>query len=311
MSELERAVAVYAESGWDRGVLENRDIAHLVASGGAIVSRRGAEGLSMQAEETVSGIRVAVRVKEGAAMKHPVHLCFGIRHEEGLQEIVMGVTLERDASANFIAHCLFPKARKVRHVMDASIAIGEGARMRYSEAHYHGESGGIEVVPRAVVKIADRGEFLSDFLLTRGRVGKLEIDYAVEASQDSVAELVARVFAHGRDEVRIREKIVLAGRNARGLVKARLVLEDDSSAEVIGISEGNAAGARGHVDCVEVVKDRAIARAIPIVNVRDPLAKVTHEAAIGTVDRKALETLMAHGLTPDEAVGVIVTGILR
>jgi Fe-S cluster assembly scaffold protein SufB len=38
---------------------------------------------------------------------------------------------------------------------------------------------------------------------------------------------------------------------------------------------------------------------------------VTHEAAIGTVDRKALETLMARGLSPEEAVAVIITGILR
>jgi Fe-S cluster assembly scaffold protein SufB len=38
---------------------------------------------------------------------------------------------------------------------------------------------------------------------------------------------------------------------------------------------------------------------------------VTHEAAIGTVDRKQLETLMAHGLTPEQAVEMIVRGLLR
>ena len=42
-----------------------------------------------------------------------------------------------------------------------------------------------------------------------------------------------------------------------------------------------------------------------------PLAKVTHEAAIGSVDKKQLETLMAHGLTPEEAVDVIVKGIMK
>jgi hypothetical protein len=38
---------------------------------------------------------------------------------------------------------------------------------------------------------------------------------------------------------------------------------------------------------------------------------VTHEAAVGTVDQKQLETLMAHGLTPDEAVDVVISGLLR
>jgi len=59
------------------------------------------------------------------------------------------------------------------------------------------------------------------------------------------------------------------------------------------------------------VRDRATARAEPIVDVTHPLAKVTHEAAVGTVDQNQLETLMAHGLTPDEAIEVIVAGILR
>ncbi|MFN3480556.1 MAG: SufD family Fe-S cluster assembly protein, partial [Thermodesulfovibrionales bacterium] len=47
-----------------------------------------------------------------------------------------------------------------------------------------------------------------------------------------------------------------------------------------------------------------------IVNVANPLAKVTHEAAIGSVDKRQMETLMAHGLTPEEAVDAIVKGIL-
>ena len=62
---------------------------------------------------------------------------------------------------------------------------------------------------------------------------------------------------------------------------------------------------------MELLSDRAMAKAMPMVSVTNPLAKVTHEAAIGTVDRRQMETLMAHGLSPDDAVDVIVKGILR
>jgi Fe-S cluster assembly scaffold protein SufB len=311
MSEREKALDAFAASGWDRRILENGEIAHLVASGSSIVSGREAEGLSMETEETASGIRVAMRVREETVLANPVHLCFGIRHEEGVQEIEMEVTLGRNASAEIVAHCLFPNARKVRHVMDASVDVGEGARMRYSETHYHGRTGGIEVVPKARVTVRKGGEYRSEFVLVQGRVGRLAIDLAVDALEGAVVELAARVFGHGDDSVAIREKVALDGRDSRGLIRTRVALEDESSAEVIGITEGNAPGARGHVDCVEIVKDRAIAKALPVVAVHDPLAKVTHEAAIGTVDKKALETLMAHGLAPEEAVNVIITGILR
>ena len=41
-----------------------------------------------------------------------------------------------------------------------------------------------------------------------------------------------------------------------------------------------------------------------------PKAHVTHEAAIGSVDSKQLQTLMARGLSEDEAVDLIIQGLL-
>jgi len=58
------------------------------------------------------------------------------------------------------------------------------------------------------------------------------------------------------------------------------------------------------------VQGRGSAQAIPIVEVAHPKAHITHEAAIGSVDTKQLETLMARGLSEEEAVDLIVSGLL-
>jgi len=310
MSELNDLMKAYGEAGGDKDILENNEIAHLVASGHKLLSMKSVEGLEIDAKETLTGISAEVTVKEGIKIKNPIHLCFGVLHKKGTQKIRMDVRLEKESYAHFIAHCIFPKAEKVRHLMDAVVEIGEGAEMKYAETHYHGSYGGIEVVPKSVVKIGRNGRYFSEFTLIDGRVGTLDIDYAVDAGENAVTELTAKVFGHASDDIKITEKVVLAGDNARGLIKTRVALEDEATAEVTGITEGNAAGARGHVDCMEIVKDRAVAKAIPIVNVTNPLAKVTHEAAIGSVDKRQMETLMAHGLTAEEAVDVIVRGVL-
>lgn len=311
MSELDDLMKAFGEAGGSRGVLADAGTAHLAASGHSILSSRVVEGIDVDAKETRNGISARVIVHEGVKLANPVHLCFGVLHKKGTQKIKMDVKLEKNSSAIFIAHCIFPNAEKVRHIMDAVVDIGEGANMRYSETHYHGLYGGIEVVPKLVVKVGKNGTYVTDFTLTTGRVGKLGIDYSVDAGEGAVVELTARVFGHANDEILIQEKVVLSGENARGIIKARVAIEDEATAEVRGITEGNAAGARGHVDCMEIVKDRAVAKAIPQVQVNHPLAKVTHEAAIGSVDKRQMETLMAHGLSPDEAVDVIVKGILR
>jgi Fe-S cluster assembly scaffold protein SufB len=311
MSDLDALMKSFGESGGDKAILANSEIAHLAVSGHKILSMRDVEGLEVEAKEILQGISTKVTVRAGVKIKNPVHLCFGILHKKGTQKIKMDVKLEKDSSAHFIAHCIFPKAEKVKHIMDAVIDIGENAEMKYSETHYHGLYGGINVIPKAEIIVGKNGRYIADFTLTTGRVGRLNIDYSVEAGEYSVTELTARVFGHADDDIKIKEKVVLSGENSRGLIKTRVALEDDAKAEVTGITEGNAAGSRGHVDCMEIVKDRALAKAIPIVNVTNPLAKVTHEAAIGSVDKRQLETLMAHGLTPEEATDIIVRGVLK
>jgi len=311
VSEFDELMEAFGEAGGDKGILANKETAHLVASGHKILSTRDIEGLEVKAKETLDGISARITVKGGVKIKNPVHLCFGILHNKGMQKIKMDVKLQKNASAHFIAHCIFPRAEKIKHIMDAVVEIEDGAEMRYSETHYHGLYGGIEVIPRSMVKVGKNGRYFTDFTLTTGRVGILNIDYSVEAGENAVCELIARVFGHANDKIKIKEKVALSGENARGLIKTRVALEDEALAEITGITEGKAAGARGHVDCMEIVKDNATATAIPIVSVTNALAKVTHEAAIGSVDKRQLETLMAHGLTPEEAVDIIVKGVLR
>lgn len=311
MSDIDALMKAFGDAGGDRAVLENRETAHLVADGHKILSMRDVAGLEVEAKEMLQGISAKVTVKEDAQIKNPVHLCFGVLHKKGTQKIKMYVRFEKGSSAHFIAHCIFPKAEKVRHIMDAVITIGEDAGMTYSETHYHGLYGGIEVVPKAEVKVGKGGRYFADFTLTSGRVGRLDMDYSVEVGENAVTELTARVFGHADDHIIIKEKAALQGPNSRSLIKSRVALEDEARADVTGITEGNAAGARGHVDCMEIIKDKAVANAVPIVNVSNPLAKVTHEAAIGSVDKRQMETLMAHGLRPEEATDIIVKGILK
>lgn len=240
----------------------------------------------------------------------PVHLCFGMFEPLGVQNVKLDLELLAGASVTLWSHCLFTAQVKARHAMDANIRIGEGAALRYQEIHYHGPSGGMEVAPRAQVNLERESRFLADFSLIQGRVGMLDIDYTVTVGEAAVAELTSKVYGFGTDSIRIRERLHLNGTGARGLVKSRLAVRDDATAEVTGATYGNAAGARGHVDCMEIVRDRAVASAVPEVKVTHPRAKVTHEAAIGSVDSRQLETLMARGIEPDAAVDIIVRGML-
>ena len=310
MSDFEAILQAYERSGGDAHFLRSPRVASLVVSGNRVLGSNEVTGVHLLSEELPDGVRARVVVEPGVQLETPAHLCFGVIPKEGVQRILSEFEIGDGARAEFIAHCTFPNAERVVHRMEATVHVGRGAVMKYRETHYHGEGGGVEVIPQATVTVDEGGQFVTEFALTTGRVGKLQFDYVVEVATRGVAELVTKAYGYGDDVISVKETIRLNGEGARGLAKARIAVRDRATSEVIGTTEGHAPFARGHVDCVEIVRDQAVANAVPVVRVTDPQAYVTHEAAIGTVDKKELETLMARGLDEEAAVDMIVRGML-
>jgi Fe-S cluster assembly scaffold protein SufB len=310
--DFEEIAKAYETSGGDASSLLDKKSASLVVSHNKILGKNEVPGLRIEGEETATGAKAKITVEPGTVVEKPVHLCFGVIPKEGIQEIVSEFIIGDGSKVTFLAHCTFPNAVKVKHTMDARIYVGKKAEMTYSETHYHGESGGIEVLPVVKVIVDEGGILKNEFKLIHGAVGRLQVDYEGDLRKDSVCEFDAKVYGKKDDRIIVKESLFLNGENARGLAKSRIVSSDRCHSEVIGEAYGNAPFARGHIDCVEIIKGKdARASAIPRLVVVDDRAKLTHEAAIGSVDKKQVETLMARGLTEDEAVDVVVRGMLR
>lgn len=309
--EFEAMMEAYEKAGGRPDVLQAGRVASAVISANEVLAVSEIEGVTIEAEEQEHGVKACITVAPGTKVEHPVHLCFGMTAEEGLQEINSEFEIGEGAEVGFLAHCTFPNAIQLKHVMDARIHVGPGATMRYSEAHYHGPEGGIEVLPTTHAVVDEGGHLETAFNLTEGRVGRMAIDFEADLAGCAVAELVAKAYGSGDDDIRVEEVVRLNGEGARGLTKTRVAVRDQARSEVYTTAEGNAPGAMGHMDCTEIVRGRAEARNVPIVVVRDDRARVTHEAAIGSVGKQELETLMARGLSEEDAVDVIIRGMLR
>lgn len=305
LAELYRSIGVAPHA------LRNRpDIARIEVHANRVLGAHLVPGLEVDAQERSDGVEAKIRVTEGTVIEHPVQVCFGMIPESGVQQIVLEIDIEPRARAGVVAHCTFPNARKVRHEMNAVIRLGQDAQYAYFERHVHGPAGGVLVLPRSRVFVGAGARFQTEFELLRGRVGQIDIDLEAWGDAHSTTEINARLSGTGDDRIAIREAVHLDGEYARGVLTSHIALRDTARAEIFNTLTAGAAFARGHVDCKEIVQDRAVAKAVPIVEVNHPKAHVTHEAAIGSVDSKQLETLMARGLNEDEAVDLIIQGLL-
>lgn len=61
----------------------------------------------------------------------------------------------------------------------------------------------------------------------------------MHVAASAVAELTSKVFGRENDLMHIKEKMVLAGAYARGLIKTRVALENAAQGEMTGIMEAH------------------------------------------------------------------------
>jgi len=286
---------------------------HFYVEKNSVLSSYAPKGIRMNARETGKGVQAEVIVKNGFKIKEPLFFCFGLLGKKDEQFVAPNLTIGDNALVRIIAHCSFPHAQSARHDMEAVFRIGRNSRFIYEEYHYHGTISGMLVYPKLKVLIGENSSFESVFNLTKGTVGRVNIEVEAVLAENSKSQIESKVYGKTKnDHVSIVDKVVLKGKNSKSLIKMRAAAKNGGNVFMQGETFAFAAGAVGHVDCQEIViGKKSIARAVPIVEVRSDQARVTHEASVGKINQKELETLMTRGLDEDEATELIVESILR
>ncbi|MFW9827547.1 MAG: SufD family Fe-S cluster assembly protein [Candidatus Thorarchaeota archaeon] len=271
------------------------------------------EGVLLKGREIENGIVADIIIKENNKIEEPVHLCFGVNKETGIQEIFPRIIAEDNTEVTIQAHCSFPKANGLIHKMFGHFYIGNNCKFTYSETHYHGENSGALVAPVGYMYVGENSIFENNFNLTRGTPGQVKIMIDIYAMKNSVIKSTIKAFGKNKkDSIRIRDSVFLEGENARSVIKMKAAAKDGGEVLMYGVTEGNAPYCNGHVECSEIVLGKgSICRARPFIRAIDPTSTVSHEASLGRFPTKWLDELKAKGLTEEEATQILIEAMLQ
>ena len=126
-SEYEKLSSVYEQVGEDPNVFSDEDVAHLMIQENRVIGGHLVPGLEVNTQELEDGVAVKIYVAPGSVIERPVQMCFGVLPEEGVQRIELDVEIGEESAIDVLAHCAFPNAVKVEHVMNAEIRLRQGA----------------------------------------------------------------------------------------------------------------------------------------------------------------------------------------
>jgi len=285
---------------------------HLVIESNTVLSKNAEKCLNVTTKEEKNKVIVKLVVKKNCVVKNPISLCFGVLKKDTIQNLDIELVFEKNSSATLLAHCVFPNGYNITHNMDAKVLLQENSSCTYKEVHYHGEEGKIIVNPYARIVLEKNSSYRNEFKLLKGKAGKVNFDYEVLCKDDTTAELTAIVNAKSNDIINIKEKAVLEGKNSSSVLISKIVLNEESQGNVYNEILGIGDYSKGHVDCTEILTSKkAIAKATPIVDARNNTSNITHEAAIGGVNKDSLNTLMSRGLDKEESIKIIINGLLK
>ena len=277
-----------------------------------ILHKKPVRGIKSEVIPTEFGIKMKTYIEPGVKITYPVALCFGNINHGGEhineQELVVG----DGAEVKIYTFALIGPNQTLRRKDIVTVKLGKNAKLELYDIHYHDKTAEINFYAELNAYLDEGAYFYNLLKVPEQKSGKFKTKFYGEVGKNATVTVEAKMKAVKGDDVVVEDVIKLVGEGAKGLSKSRIVALEGAKAEFIGEAYGEASNTRCHIDCAEVVKgENILLKNIPVLVSKNESAKLTHEASIGKIDRKQLETLMAKGLTEDEATEVVVNGMLR
>lgn len=285
--------------------------ARIVINDNSILEKVSVDGLFLNSKIENGKIIIDIKVGEGVEVEKPVHICFGALKNEVNQDILMNINLEEGASVNFYSDCVLISKEKILHKMKSNVVVSKNASFGYFEKHLHSDFGEIKIVSDVFIDAKDFSKVETNFNLIKGNFGDSKFFYNVNASEGASVNMNSKFSLVKNDSGELDEVVYLNGKGSSCVVKSRVAVRDESSMVVKNRVIAKEELCRGHIDCSEILLDKGKTLAYPEAIVLHPKARVTHEASLGGIDNKRMETLMARGLNEDEAEDLILEGMLR
>ncbi|MCP4744953.1 MAG: SufD family Fe-S cluster assembly protein [Desulfobacteraceae bacterium] len=250
-----------------------------------------------------------IHAAEGAHIEQPVQACLYIAKNNFSQNVHNVVIAEEGSHLQVITGCATSRhLLSGMHVGVSEIYVKKGAKLHFTMIHDWGEK--INVRPRTHIHVEAGGVFVSNYICLKP-VGSLQMYPTTQlAGQGAVARFNSIIAAGPGSHLDVGSRVILDAPGTRAEIISRAL---SAGGTIIARGElvGKVAGIKAHLECKGLILKDGLMQAIPELRGYQPGVEMSHEAAVGKIEQREIEYLMARGLDEDEAVSTIVRGFLN
>jgi hypothetical protein len=250
-----------------------------------------------------------IRSLPGAIIREPVQACLYIARENFSQHVHNLVIAEENSELHIITGCATaPHLVSGLHVGVSEFYVKKNARLIFTMIHDWGEQ--VNVRPRTVTHVEEGGVIISNYVSLKP-VGSLQMfPTTYLAGRGAVGRFNSILVAAAGTHMDVGSRIVLEAPETRAEIISRAIT---TGGTIIARGDliGKAPGIKAHLECKGLILNNGVMQAIPELTGHVPGVEMSHEAAVGKIDKREIEYLMARGLDEEAAVSTIVRGFLN
>jgi Fe-S cluster assembly protein SufB len=230
------------------------------------------------------------------------------------------IVAEEGSSVSYLEGCTAPMRDKNQlHAAVVELVALDNARIKYSTVQnwYPGDAEGRGGIFNFVTKRgACRGK-ASKISWTQVETGSAitwKYPSVILLGDDSVGEFHSVALTNNRQQADTGTKMIHIGKNTRSTILSKGISAGHGQNTYRGLVkiQKSAAGARNYTQCDSLLLgSRCGAHTMPYIEVRNPTAKVEHEASTSKIGDDQLFYCAQRGISAEDAVSMIVNGFCR
>jgi len=229
------------------------------------------------------------------------------------------IVAEAGSYVSYLEGCTAPQRDENQlHAVVELIAM-EDAEIKYSTVQnwYPGDAQGVGGIYNFVTKRGDCRGARSKISWTQVETGSAitwKYPSCILRGDGSIGEFYSVAVTKGRQQADTGTKMIHIGKNTSSTIVSKGISAGEGSQTYRGLVRigQRAEGARNHTQCDSLlIGDRCAANTVPYIEVKNPSAKMEHEATTSKISDDQLFYCRSRGLTEEDAVSMIVNGFCK
>ncbi len=230
------------------------------------------------------------------------------------------IVADAGSYVSYLEGCTAPmRDENQLHAAVVGLVALEDAQIKYSTVQnwYPGDQDGKGGIYNFVTKRGDCRGDRSRISWTQVETGSAitwKYPSCLLTGKDTVGEFYSVAVTKGRQQADTGTKMIHIGENSRSTIVSKGISAMHGSNAYRGLVQvaSGAENARNHTQCDSLlIGDRCAAHTFPYIEVKNPTAKVEHEATTSKVSEDQLFYCRQRGLSEEDAVSMIINGFCK